>query len=119
VREDFYSFERKYLDPQGAELSVPAQIDAALAKQGQQAAREIFLALECEGMARVDFFLDQESGELYFNEINTIPGFTASSMYPKLWLASGMSYRELLDRLVVDAFARHARRARWSRQREV
>jgi D-alanine-D-alanine ligase len=85
--------------------------------KGQDAARRIFLALECEGMARVDFFLDKDSGELYFNEVNTIPGFTAISMYPKLWAASGVPYPELLDRLVRDAVNRHHRRSRWQRQR--
>ena len=118
-RHDFYSYEAKYVDPDGAAWRIPADLPATLTARVQELAVATFRTLELAGMARVDFFLDQESGELYFNEINTIPGFTASSMYPKLWLASGMSYRELLDRLVVDAFARHARRARWSRQREV
>jgi D-alanine-D-alanine ligase len=117
AREDFYSFERKYLDSAGAELTVPAQLDAATSAKGQDAARRIFIALECEGMARVDFFLDKDSGELYFNEVNTIPGFTAISMYPKLWAASGVPYPELLDRLVHDAVNRHQRRSRWQRQR--
>jgi D-alanine-D-alanine ligase len=117
AREDFYSFERKYLDAQGAELSVPAAIDDATLQQGQRAARKIFQTLECEGMARVDFFLDKDSGQLYFNEVNTIPGFTAISMYPKLWAASGLSYSELLNRLVQDAIKRHARRSHLHRQR--
>jgi D-alanine-D-alanine ligase len=117
AREDFYSFERKYLDAAGAELTVPAPLDAATLEKGQNAARRIFLALECEGMARIDFFLDKDSGELYFNEVNTIPGFTAISMYPKLWAASGVPYAELLDRLVRDALQRHERRSRWQRQR--
>ena len=117
AREDFYSFERKYLDAQGAELTVPAAIDAATMQKGQEAARKIFQTLECEGMARVDFFLDKDSGELYFNEVNTIPGFTAISMYPKLWAASGVSYSELLNRLVQDAIRRHARRSRLHRER--
>jgi D-alanine-D-alanine ligase len=117
AREDFYSFERKYLDPTGAELTIPARLDPATIERGRDAARKIFLALECEGMARVDFFLDKDSGELYFNEVNTIPGFTAISMYPKLWSASGIPYSELLDRLVRDAANRHARRSRLQRER--
>jgi D-alanine-D-alanine ligase len=117
AREDFYSFERKYLDAQGAELSVPAAIDEATMRDGQHAARKIFQTLECEGMARVDFFLDKDSGQLYFNEVNTIPGFTAISMYPKLWAASGLSYSELLNRLLQDAIRRHNRRTQLHRQR--
>lgn len=116
-REEFYSFERKYMDAEGAELTIPAVLDAATLARGQAAARQIFLALECEGMARVDFFLDKVSGELYFNEVNTIPGFTAISMYPKLWAASGVPYAELLNRLVENAVHRHTRRTHLSRQR--
>jgi D-alanine-D-alanine ligase len=117
ARDDFYSFERKYLDAEGAVLRVPAELDAATLAKGRDAVRRIFQALECEGMSRVDFFLDRRSGELYFNEVNTIPGFTAISMYPKLWEASGLSYSQLLDRLVRDALQRHARRSRLRRAR--
>jgi len=117
AQDDFYSFERKYLDAQGAQLSIPADISPELAERGRQAARRIFQVLECDGMARVDFFLDKDSGELYFNEVNTIPGFTSISMYPKLWEASGVPYAELLDRLIQDAVRRHERRARLSRTR--
>jgi len=117
AREDFYSFERKYLDAQGADLHVPAQLDAATLAKGRDAVGRIFRTLECEGMARVDFFLDKHSGELYFNEVNTIPGFTAISMYPKLWEASGISYGRLLDRLIGDAQRRHARRSKLRRER--
>jgi D-alanine-D-alanine ligase len=117
AREAFYSFERKYLEAEGAELHVPAQLDAATLAKGRDFTRRIFRTLECEGMARIDFFLDKHSGELYFNEVNTIPGFTAISMYPKLWEASGISYARLLDRLVGDAQRRHARRSKLRRQR--
>lgn len=117
ARDDFYSFERKYLDAAGADLTVPAQLDAATLELGRHAARRIFLTLECEGMARVDFFLDKDSGVLYFNEVNTIPGFTAISMYPKLWAASGVPYAELLDRLIRDAVMRHNRRTGLRRER--
>jgi D-alanine-D-alanine ligase len=115
--DEFYSFERKYLDAQGAALTIPAAIDDATRERGQRAARQIFLALELESMARVDFFLDKDSGELYFNEVNTIPGFTSISMYPKLWAASGVPYAELLDRLLQNAVNRHERRSRLSRER--
>jgi D-alanine-D-alanine ligase len=117
AREDFYSFERKYLDAAGADVTIPAGIDAALAEQGRDAARKIFLTLECDGLARVDFFLDRESGTLYFNEVNSLPGFTSISMYPKLWAASGVGYSELLHRLISDAIRRQSRRAKLQRQR--
>ena len=73
--------------------------------------RTAFLALECSGLARVDFFLDRQSGEFYFNEINTLPGFTSISMYPKMMEASGMAYRDLITRLIEHALERHAERA--------
>jgi D-alanine-D-alanine ligase len=113
----FYSFERKYLDEQGAALYVPAELDPQTREKGELAARRIFQTLECDGMARVDFFLDRQTGELYFNEVNTLPGFTAISMYPKLWEASGLSYPRLLDRLIDDARRRHARRSKLQRER--
>jgi D-alanine-D-alanine ligase len=115
--EAFYSFERKYLDSAGADLHVPAKLDAATAARAQQLARRAFLALECEGMARIDFLLDRTSGELYFGEANTIPGFTSISMYPKLWEASGLPYNALLDRLIRDALARALRRSALRRER--
>ena len=77
---EFYSYESKYLDENGAALLIPAKIDDAQMKEVQAIARRTFTALECEGMARVDFFLDKESGRFYLNEINTIPGFTSISM---------------------------------------
>jgi D-alanine-D-alanine ligase len=117
ARDAFYSFERKYLDADGAELRVPAPLEPAMLAAGRDAAARIFRTLECEGMARIDFFLDKPSGVLYFNEVNTIPGFTAISMYPKLWEASGIPYGTLLDRLVDDAIRRHARRSKLRRQR--
>lgn len=116
-RGGFYSFENKYLDAQGAELHAPAELPADLIAQGQSMARRIFVALECEGMARVDLFLDRRTGHFLFNEVNTIPGFTEISMYPKLWEVSGLPYPALLDRLVKDAVARHARRSELQRER--
>lgn len=107
---EFYSYAAKYLDEKGAELIIPADITPAQAKQAQQLAAQIFELLDCEGMARVDLFLDRKTNQFYFNEINTIPGFTKISMYPKLWEASGLSYRNLLTHLVQLAIARHERK---------
>jgi D-alanine-D-alanine ligase len=107
---EFYSYEAKYLDEKGAKLFIPAQITPAQIVMAQKIAREVFELLECEGMARVDLFLDKETGEFYFNEINTIPGFTSISMYPKLWEYSGVPYQELLSRLIDLAIARHKRK---------
>lgn len=103
---EFYSYEAKYLDDFGATLEVPAKLDPIISKAVQETAIQVFQVLCCEGMARVDFFL-QKSGRLVVNEINTIPGFTKISMYPKLWQISGLSYSELLDRLIHLALDRH------------
>lgn len=97
---EFYSYEAKYLDENGAALIIPAKLSKEQKTFAQQIAQDVFLALECEGMARVDLFLDKRSGQFYFNEINTIPGFTSISMYPKMCEASGISYRDLLSRLI-------------------
>lgn len=107
---EFYSYAAKYLDEKGAELTIPAEITPAQAKQAQQLSAQIFELLDCEGMARVDLFLDRKTNQFYFNEINTIPGFTKISMYPKLWEASGLSYRNLLTHLIQLAIARHERK---------
>ena len=107
---EFYSYEAKYLDENGAELIIPANLDAEQTKQAQEIAGRAFSAIECEGMARVDLLLDRSAGKFYFNELNTIPGFTSISMYPKLWEASGISYQELLSRLVDLAVSRHQRK---------
>ncbi|MFN2623600.1 MAG: D-alanine--D-alanine ligase family protein [Chthoniobacterales bacterium] len=107
---EFYSYEAKYLDEKGAELIIPAKLDAEQTKQVQEIARSAFSAIECEGMARVDLLLDRTTGQFYFNELNTIPGFTSISMYPKMWEASGINYQELLSRLVDLAIARHERK---------
>jgi D-alanine-D-alanine ligase len=109
-KADFYSYEAKYLDPDGAELLVPAALPARQAEQVRALAVRAFRALGCYGMARVDFLLDRRSGKLWFNEANTIPGFTAISMYPKLWGAAGLSFQGLVDRLLLLAVARHRRR---------
>lgn len=106
-KHEFYSYEAKYQDENGAELIIPAPISDELSRQARDIAKRIFLTLECEGMARVDLFLDKDSQEIVFNEINTLPGFTQISMYPKLMQASGMSYPALLTHLVKLAIKRH------------
>jgi D-alanine-D-alanine ligase len=110
-KHEFYSYEAKYLDENGAGLEIPAKLDDAQIKKVQDIARRAFQVLECEGMARVDFLMDRISGRFYFNEVNTIPGFTSISMYPKMWEASGVSYRDLLSRLIDLAVARHKRKS--------
>jgi D-alanine-D-alanine ligase len=107
---EFYSYEAKYLDENGAELLIPAKITKEQLATAQAIARKAFETLECEGLARVDLFLDKVSGEFYFNEVNTMPGFTSISMYPKMWEASGVPYSDLLTKLVELALARQARK---------
>jgi D-alanine-D-alanine ligase len=98
--DGFYSYTAKYLESEASELNVPAKLDESLLSQLQKMAAEIFTRLKCKGMARVDFFVDEKTQSIYFNEINTLPGFTSISMYPKLWQASGLEYSALLDSLV-------------------
>ncbi len=105
---EFYDYEAKYLD-KGSRLLIPADIPAALADEVRQMAARAFQALDGAGLARVDFLLSGD-GQLFLNELNTMPGFTASSMYPKLWEASGVSLSELVHRLVDMALERHADR---------
>ena len=107
---EFYSYEAKYLDENGATLIIPSKLEAEQTKRVRDIAKKAFLTIECEGMARVDLLLDRTSGKLFFNELNTIPGFTSISMYPKLWEASGIPYAELLSRLVDLAISRHKRK---------
>jgi D-alanine-D-alanine ligase len=107
---EFYSYEAKYLDPEGAKLLIPAQIKASLADKIRKAAVEGYVALGCSSMARVDFFLDKKTNKFYLNEINTLPGFTSISMYPKLWEATGLKYGDLLDKLIALALDRHKRK---------
>jgi len=97
---EFYSYESKYLDPDGAELRVPADIPEETAGRVMELSCRAFKAVRCRGMARVDFFLRNSDSELLINEINTIPGFTAISMFPRMWAHAGMSLPQLLDRLV-------------------
>jgi D-alanine-D-alanine ligase len=107
VHDEFYNYNAKYIDESGASMSIPADIDEAVTKEVQDLAIKTYQTLCCEGLARVDFFL-RENGELLINEINTIPGFTSRSMYPLLCQESGISYRELITRLINLAFNRFA-----------
>ena len=102
---EFYSYEAKYIDENGATLIIPAELPDDLTTRMRALAVETYQVLDCEGMARVDFFLRGER-EVLVNEINTIPGFTKISMFPKLWEASGISYEELIDRLIQLALER-------------
>lgn len=102
---EFYSYEAKYIDKKGAILEIPAKISNEATKKIQELAIKTFKTLSCEGLGRIDFFL-KDKNEIVVNEINTIPGFTKISMYPKLWKASGISYSELIDRLIQLAIER-------------
>ncbi len=109
-RHEFYSYEAKYIDPEGAVAKIPAPMEKSLADVIRKTAVKGYLALGCSSMARVDFFVDKKTGEFYINEINTLPGFTSISMYPKLWEATGLKYSDLLDRLIELALERHQRK---------
>ncbi len=102
---DFYSYDAKYIDGQGARLEIPANLPKKIVEKIQKLSIHVFKTLNCEGMARVDFFVTKDE-KIYVNEINTIPGFTKISMYPKLWEASGLPYSELIDRLIQLAIQR-------------
>ena len=104
---EFYDYEAKYADEQGSELIIPAVLPPVTLEEIQRLAVAAFRAIDCAGMARVDFFITRD-GALILNEVNTIPGFTPISMYPKLWEASSVSYPELIDRLIELALERHA-----------
>ena len=106
---DFYSYEAKYIDDR-SELLIPAPIPFETSQQIREIAARAYRAVDCAGMARVDFLMDKGTGQVYLNEINTIPGFTKISMYPKLWEASGLSYENLVDRLIDLALERRADR---------
>jgi D-alanine-D-alanine ligase len=104
--QEFYSYDAKYIDPDGAGLDVPAKLPRETAEQVRSLAIKTFKTLCCEGLSRVDCFL-REDGRIFVNEINTIPGFTKISMYPKLWEAAGLAYPALIDRLISLALRRH------------
>jgi len=104
---EFYDYEAKYLD-ESSKSVIPAELASEQVREVQRLAIAAFRSVDCAGMARVDFFLARDSGEIFLNEVNTIPGFTTISMYPKMWEASGLSYPELIDRLIRLALERHA-----------
>ena len=109
VKHGFYSYDAKYLDESGATLLIPAPLELTKKKEIQEIAKQVFLICQCEGMARVDFFMTTD-GQVIFNEINTIPGFTKISMYPKLIMhETGMTYSTLIDKLLDLAIVRHTR----------
>jgi D-alanine-D-alanine ligase len=108
---EFYDYNAKYVDNKSQAI-IPADIPAQTAQEIRRYALEAFLALDLSGLSRVDFFIEKETGKIYINEVNTLPGFTQISMYPKLWEASGLPYTELLDRLIALALDRHADRQR-------
>jgi D-alanine-D-alanine ligase len=107
-QSDFYDYETKYTAGE-ADLFIPAKLPPEVASEIQERAIEAFTALDCAGLGRVDFFYVESTGEILINEINTLPGFTATSMYPQLWAASGVPYPELVDRLIQLAIDRHAK----------
>jgi D-alanine-D-alanine ligase len=115
---EFYDYTAKYLE-EGSQLLIPAKLQAVQVKKFQDLAVAAFRTLELSGMARVDFFLEKKGGKIYLNEVNTIPGFTSISMYPKLWEASGIPFRELIDRLITLALEQHAEKARTKYQIEL
>jgi D-alanine-D-alanine ligase len=109
--KEFYDYTAKYLD-EGSQLIIPAKLSKAESKKIQQLAISAFKAVDCSGLARVDFLMDPKNRKIYLNEINTMPGFTAISMYPKLWAASGLAYPELIERLIRLGQERHEEKKR-------
>ena len=108
---EFYDYRAKYVD-EGSKLIIPAELPKATTQTVQRLAIEAYKAVDCSGMARVDFLVSKDGSKVLVNEINTIPGFTQISMYPKLWEATGISYRELLDRLIELAIERHMEKSK-------
>ena len=108
---EFYDYEAKYIDA-GSETVIPARLDASMVATVQQMATEVFRAVDCSGLARVDFLLSRDTGEIVVNEINTMPGFTTISMYSKMWEASGVAYSALVDRLIQLGIERHQEKQR-------
>jgi D-alanine-D-alanine ligase len=109
--KEFYDYNAKYIES-GSELVIPARLDHTQVRQIQEMAIRAFQSVECSGLARVDFLMDPVSGHFYLNEVNTMPGFTAISMYPKLWAATGIEYPALIDRLIQLALERYADKKR-------
>jgi len=104
--KEFYDYTAKYLD-EGSQLIIPAKLTKTETKRVQELAVRAFKAVDCSGLARVDFLMDPKTRKIFLNEINTMPGFTSISMYPKLWAASGLVYADLIDRLIQLGIERH------------
>ncbi|MCC6259243.1 MAG: D-alanine--D-alanine ligase [Anaerolineales bacterium] len=115
---EFYSYESKYIDGTSG-LVIPAQLPDAVTNQIREYAVRAYQAIDCAGMARADFFVENATHKIYLNEINTLPGFTSISMYPKLWQASGLTYPQLVDRLIELALERKSQRDRTEYRRTV
>jgi D-alanine-D-alanine ligase len=109
--KEFYDYDAKYID-EGSKLVIPAKLTKAQTKQAKDMAVRAFQAVDCAGLGRIDFLMDPRSEKIYVNEINTLPGFTSISMYPKLWAASGVSYADLIDRLIRFGLERHGDKLR-------
>ncbi|MGE0130021.1 MAG: D-alanine--D-alanine ligase [Blastocatellales bacterium] len=109
---EFYDYKAKYIDDNGARLVIPAELSAGMIAEIQQLAIRAFQSIDGSGLARVDFFLERGTDRLIVNEVNTLPGFTSISMYPKLWEVSGISYSQLIDRLIELALERHREKSR-------
>jgi D-alanine-D-alanine ligase len=109
--KEFYDYDAKYID-EGSKLLIPAKLSRSQQKQVQQMAVRAFQACDCSGLARADFLMDPATEKIYLNELNTMPGFTSISMYPKLWAASGIEYPELISQLIELGLERHAERKR-------
>jgi len=109
--KEFYDYDAKYIDA-GSELLIPAKLNRSQCRQVQEMAIRAFQSVDCAGLARVDFLMDPVTERFYLNEVNTMPGFTSISMYPKLWAATGVKYPELIDRLIGLALERHAEKKR-------
>lgn len=103
---EFYDYDAKYKDPDGAALKIPADIDETTTKIIKELAVKAYSVLDCSGLSRVDFFIDKKSGAIYLNEINTIPGFTSISMFPKMCEAAGLRYKDLINLLIDEALER-------------
>jgi D-alanine-D-alanine ligase len=114
---DFYSYDAKYVDAEGASMAIPANLTQGQILEAQSLARKVFVGLELHGMARVDLFLEKTTGHFYFNEVNTIPGFTEISQYPLLWKESGIGPSELLTRLIEAGVARQIQRRQLKRSK--
>ena len=106
----FYDYDAKYVDPDGARLATKAELEPRIQERVMRVAEKAYAQIRCQGMARVDFFVQSKSGEIFLNEINTIPGFTSISMFPRMCAASGLPYGQLLDTLIDLALERHAER---------